>query len=103
MNNKVCNPEVEVPSTKEMNDENYLNDLLESLKNMVNDYSFALNEVSNRTLYNVVKTIFDETSNLQRLFFDYSFQRGWYCLEKAESQKIVQTNQKMSGKVSEMV
>lgn len=101
--NKVCNPKVEVPATKEMNDENYINDVLESLKNMVNNYSYALNEASNRTLYNVIKKIFDETSNLQRLFFDYSFQRGWYCLEKAEQQKITEANQKMGGKVNEMV
>ena len=28
--NKVTNPKVEVPKTTDMNDENYLNDLLES-------------------------------------------------------------------------
>ena len=101
--NKVTNPKVEVPQTTEMNDENYLNDLLESLKNMVNNYSYALNEASNRTLYDVIKTIFDETSNLQRLFFDYAFARGWYCLERAEQQKIDEANQKCSPKVNEMI
>ncbi len=101
--NKVTNPKVEVPQTTNMNDENYLNDLLESLKNMVNDYSYALNEASNRTLYDAIKPIFDETSNLQRLFFDYAFARGWYCLERAEQQKIDETNQKCSPKINEMV
>lgn len=101
--NKVTNPKVEVPQTKDMNDENYLNDLLESLKNMVNNYSYALNEASNRTLYDVIKTIFDETSNLQRLFFDYAFQRGWYCLERAEQQKLNEASGKCSPKVNEMV
>ena len=33
-NNKVQNTKVEVPSTIEMNDENYLNDILETEKNM---------------------------------------------------------------------
>ena len=69
--NKVTNPKVEVPKTTDMNDENYLNDLLESLKNMVNNYSYALNEASNRPLYDVIKTIFDETSNL--LFVSSNF------------------------------
>ena len=101
--NKVTNPKVVVPKTTDMNDENYLNDLLESLKNMVNNYSYALNEASNRPLYDVIKTIFDETSNLQRLFFDYAFQRGWYCLERAEQQKLDETNSKCSPKVNEMM
>lgn len=101
--NKVLNPKVEVPQTIDMSDENYLNDLLECLKNMVNNYSYALNEASNRALYNIIKPIFDETSNLQRLFFDYAFARGWYCLEKADQQKISETNQKCSPKLKEMV
>ncbi len=101
--NKVQNPKVEVPQTIDMNDENYLNTLLGCLKNMVNNYSYALNEASNRTLYDVIKPIFDETSNLQRLFFDYAFARGWYCLERAEQQKIDETTQKCSPKLNEMV
>ena len=101
--NMVSNPQVEVPQTVDMNDQNYLNDLLESLKNMVNNYSYALNEMSNRELYDKIKPIFDRTSNLQRLFFDYAFQRGWYQLEKAEAEKITQAYQKFNGKLNEMV
>jgi spore coat protein CotF len=99
---KVENPKVEVAETPEMNDKDYLTDLLESLKNMVNNYSYALNETSNRSLYDEIKKIFDETSNLQRLFFDYLFQRGWYCLEREKEQKITEAKQKMSSKISEM-
>ena len=101
--NKVMNPKVEVPSTVDMNDKDYLNDLLECLKNMVNNYSYALNELSNRELYDKIKPIFDKTSNLQRLFFDYAFQRGWYELEKADAQKITEAYQKYNGQVQEMV
>ena len=101
--NKVGNPQVEVPQTVAMNDQNYLNDLLECLKNLVNNYSYALNEMSNRELYDRIKPIFDEVSNLQRRFFDYSFQRGWYQLESAEGTKITEAYQKFSGQVSEMI
>ena len=41
-NNKISNPKTEVPSTTEMNDLNYITDILESVKNMVNNYSYAL-------------------------------------------------------------
>ncbi len=100
--NQISNPMVEVPKTIEMNDENYLNDLLEYLKNMVNNYSYALNEMSNQELYNRIKPIFEETSALQRHFFDLAFQRGWYSLEKAEQQKITSSYQKYSDKLQEM-
>ena len=102
-NTKIKNPVVEVPKTTEVNDQNYLTALLECLKNMVNNYSYALNEMSNRTLYDKIKPIFDETSNLQRLFFDYAFQRGWYELEKAEEQKITETYVKCQAKEQEMI
>ena len=102
-NNTVSNPKVEVPQTVSMNDQDYLNDLLECLKNMVNNYSYALNEMSNHELYDKIKPIFDKTSQLQRLFFDYAFQRGWYELERAEATKITQAYQKFNGKVNEMV
>ncbi len=97
------NQKVEVPQTIDMNDKDYLNDLLECLKNMVNNYSYALNELSNRELYDKIKPIFDKTSNLQRLFFDYAFQRGWYELERAEGQKITEAYQKYNGQLNEMV
>ena len=38
MNNKVQNPKIELDSSIEMNDENYLNDILETEKNMSVNY-----------------------------------------------------------------
>ena len=101
--NKVQNIKVEVPATLELNDENYLNDILSSLKCLVSNYACVLNEASNMNYYNVIKQIFDETSLLQREFFDSLFQRGWYCLEKAEQQKIDEANTKLQQKLNEML
>ncbi len=102
MNNKISNPKTEVPNTKEMNDLDYLSDVLEMTKNMVNNYSYALNEASNNTLYEAYLQIFEETSNIQRDLFDLMFQKGWYCLEKAEEQKIEETKTKFNKQLEQM-
>ena len=101
--NRVQNVKIEVPSTIELNDENYLNDILSSLKCLVSNYACVLNEASNMSYYSIIKNIFDDTSLLQREFFDSLFQRGWYCLEKAEQQKISETINKLQPKLEEMI
>ena len=53
--------------------------------------------------YNVVKQLFEETSVLQRNFFDGLFQRGWYCLEKADNSKLIATINKLNPKLNEMI
>ena len=51
---KIQNEKVEVNSTKEMNDKDLLNDILQCEKNESNNYSCALNEMSNKVLYKKV-------------------------------------------------
>lgn len=101
--NKVQNEKIEVPKSLDLNDENYLNDILISLKDLVSNYACVLNEASNMNYYNVVKQLFDETSTLQRNFFGGLFERGWYCLEQVENTKILETIQKLQPKLSEMI
>ena len=48
---KIENKKKEVSKGKEMNDKDILNDILEYEKNMSNNYSIALNEMSNKVLY----------------------------------------------------
>lgn len=88
--NKVQNPKTEVPQTPEMNDKDYLNDMLSTEKAMVNHYSYAINEASNDTLYQEINHILEETSSLQRELYNLMFEKGWYSLEKADQQKIME-------------
>ena len=88
MNNNISNPKTEVPKGTSINDKDYMNSLLGTLKEIVKNYSVALTEASNETLYNEFKTMFDEYSNLQREVYEEMFRKGWYTLEKAESQKL---------------
>jgi spore coat protein CotF len=98
----VQNPKVEVSSGPDLNDKDILNDILITEKNMSNNYSIALNEMSNDYLYKDLLTIFEETQNTQRRLFNLLFKKGWYTLEKADTNKMSQKHQEYSGMLSEM-
>ena len=88
MNNQICNPKVEVAKGINLNDKDYINNLLSCLKEMVKNYAYAMTEASNENLYNTYKEMFDKYSSLQREVYELMFRMGWYSLEKAEMQKI---------------
>ena len=88
MNNSISNPKTELSKGTSLNDKDYMNSLLGTLKEMVKNYAVALTEASNKNLYNEFKTMFDEYSNLQREVYETMFRKGWYTLEKAEQQKL---------------
>lgn len=102
MNDKVQNPKVEVPETRAMNDRDYLNVVLESLKNMTNNLSIALNEASNQELFQQEFALFEETKKASRELYKLMFQNGWYTLEKAETQKIDQKYQELTQKMNQL-
>ena len=87
-NNEIKNPKTEVPTGTNFNDKDYMNSLLSCLKEIVKNYSVVLTEVSNETLYQEYKTMFDNYSSLQREVYELMFRKGWYTIEKAEMQKI---------------
>lgn len=103
MNNKVSNPKTEVPQTIELNDCNYLDELLTCEKNMAGNLQIALNEASNQNLYNEIKAIFDEVQNMQRKVFNLAFEKGWYSLEKADALKVSQKMSELNQKLSELI
>ena len=87
-NNEISNPKTDVPKGMQLNDKDYMNSLLSTLKEMVKGYSVALTEASNENLYNQYKEMFDEYSNLQREVFELMFKKGWYALEAANGNKV---------------
>lgn len=95
--NQIQNPKANVPETPQMNDRDYTNDLLATEKYLTTAYSTALNEVSHETLYQDLKTIFNETQDCQRHLFNLMFQKGWYSLKAAESQQLQKDYQKFSS------
>ena len=101
-NNMVYNEETNVPKTKDMNDRDYLNCVLEAEKNMSNNLSYVLNEVSNDNLFDKVYSIFDEIKNYARDAYDLAFKNGWYKLEKAEDTKINEKAAELNEKFNEL-
>lgn len=88
MNNKICNPKTEVPAGIQLNDKDYMNSLLSCLKEMEKNYAIAMTEASNKNLFQKYSSIFQTLAELQREVYELMFRKGWYTLEKAETQKV---------------
>lgn len=102
MNNQVLNPKVEVAKGVALNDKDYITCLNATLKEMSKGYVTAMTEASNESLYEVYKTAFDEISSLQREVYEIMFRKGWYVLEKCDTNKINTKYQTLSQEYSDL-
>lgn len=100
-NKKVCNEQTKVPATIEMNDKNYLTDMLETEKNMSVNMTIALNEASNETLFKELFTMFLEIKESQRTLYELAFEKGWYTLEEAEQTKVSEKAKMLAKELEE--
>lgn len=87
-NNQIKNPKVPTPKGMALNDKDYINSLLDTLKQLVKNYAVSLTEASNETLYSEYKEMFDAYSALQREVYELMFRKGWYVIEAADTNKI---------------
>lgn len=92
MNNQIANSKVEVPSGIALNDKDYMNCTLSTLKEMEKNLTVSLTECSCEELYQQYFNMFSSIAKLQREAYELMFRKGWYTLEKAEANKI---NQKL--------
>lgn len=69
---------------------------------MSKNYSTAMTEASNESLYKSYRSIFEQLSNLQRETYELMFQNGWYSLEKAETQKTTEKLGTLSQKYQDL-
>lgn len=99
---KCQNPKTEVLETKELNDCDYLNEILACEKNMSVNLTYALNEASNRKLFEEIFTIFEDVKMAQRDLYNMAFKNGWYSLEKEASEKINEKVNELSGKMTQL-
>lgn len=93
----IQNQEKQVPKTPQMNERDFLNDMLMTEKYMTSSYSMFLHEASHQQLYQDVLNIFTETQNCQRELYNLMFRKGWYKLEPANEQQLQQTYQQFQG------
>ncbi|MBB5173504.1 spore coat protein [Texcoconibacillus texcoconensis] len=94
---KIGNPKTQVPETPQMNDRDYINDMLATEKYMTDSYSTAMNEASHQTLYEDILGISTETQDSQRELFNLMFKKGWYSFNAVDSQTLDQSYQQYSG------
>ena len=102
-NNEIKNPKTEVPSGIKLNDKDYMNSLLSTLKEMVKGYAVVLTEASNETLYQKYKEMFDIYCNLQREVYELMFRKGWYTVEKAGANKVNQKFQTLNQEYNTLI
>jgi spore coat protein CotF len=99
---KIKNPETQVPKTPQMNERDFINDLLATEKYMTTSYSIALHEASHEGLYQDIMNIFTETQNCQRDLFNVMFKKGWYSIEAEDQQKLQQSYQQFQGYTNQL-
>lgn len=101
MANKVCCKETSVDKTKNMNERDYLVDILSSEKDITKNMCVALTEVSNEKLHSDFKEIFDTVESLQREAYNLAWNKGWYTLEEAQTSKISEKQTELQNKLDE--
>lgn len=85
---KIKNDKTEVSNGLELNDKDYINSLLSSLKDLSKNYIITLTEASNEVLYQKLSATLNQILSLQRKAYELMFEKGWYTLEKCDSVKI---------------
>lgn len=85
---KIENEKVEVNSSKELNDLDILNDILQCEKNISTNLSIGISEMSNKVLFKKVFKMFKSTKGIVRELYDLGFSKGWYTLETANETNI---------------
>ena len=70
---------------------------------MSKNYTIAMTEASNESLHKSFHSIFEELMKLQREVYELMFRKGWYILEKAETQKIDQKYSTLSTEFQDLL
>jgi spore coat protein CotF len=87
-------PQVKTP---EMNDRDYINEILATEKYLANGYNTAVNEASNEQLYQIQLKHLTQLHQAQRDLFNLMHQQGWYKIEAAPSNQISQKAQQFAN------
>ena len=96
-NQKIQNPSTPVQKTPQMNERDFINDILTTQKYFTNSYSVAINEMSHQSLFQDISNIANETQLMQRELYNMMFQKGWYGLEQAPIAGLNQSYQQFTG------
>ena len=102
MGKKIQNEETKIKKDTTYNDIDILNDTLLTFKFLVDNFAIALNEASNKWIYDNYNSLFEKLTIAQANLFQFSFSKGWYKLEEAEKAKINTTKKEYTKKIKEL-
>jgi spore coat protein CotF len=91
---QIKNPQTDqLPIVKgpEMNERDYMNDILATEKYLTDNLNIFTREASNQELHEEIVTLLNETHVAARNLFNEMFKKGWYGLTAADQQEIQQT------------
>lgn len=97
---EIKNPQTnQLPQTKgpEMNERDFLNDILATEKYITDNFNVFVREASNHTLYQTAITILNESHVAARTLFNLMFKKGWYALTAAQQQDIQKASQQFQN------
>ncbi len=100
--NKICCEETKVEQNYEMNDRDYLNDILSGEKAITVNTATAVTEASNEKLRKEFLNFFDTVKELQSSTFELAWNNGWYSLEESEKTKLKEKTKELQKKLDEL-
>ncbi len=83
--------------TAEMNDRDYINDILANEKYLTDNFNVFAREASHGELYSDIKNILTETHDSTRKLFNLMFEEGFYKLQAAPENEIQQAQQQFAN------
>lgn len=101
-NSKVCCDEKKVEATLDLNDRDYLNDLLYNEKSVLSNTTVALTEASNEKIQGEFLNFFSTIDEIQATTYELAWNNGWYILEEAEKTKIKEKAKELQKKLDEL-
>ncbi len=97
----IKNPEKNIVHSPEMNDRDYLNDILATEKYLTDGFNTFAREASHTELHNDVMTVLNDTHDCTRDLFNLMFKDGFYSFQGASGQEVQQAQQKFSKYLSQ--
>jgi spore coat protein CotF len=98
--NMIKNPQTgQLPQVKgpEMNERDYINDILATEKYLSDNFNVFSREASNRVLHEESMIILGETHHSARDLFNLMFKKGWYALTAASQDELQKTAQQFEN------
>jgi ferritin-like metal-binding protein YciE len=98
--NIIKNPQTDqLPKVKgpDMNERDYLNDILATEKYLTDNLNIFAREASNQVLHGEIVNLLQETHVAARNLFNEMFKKGWYSLTAAGQPEIQQLAQQFQN------